>query len=93
MDLTATGVLPFHYNPHYPGKWGALAREEKLRELSERLQNPILGVMDPTKLLVEGNNMRFVGYRSEEGEVAQLFLPGQEPIEVFYDADLSFLLE
>jgi dipeptidase E len=80
--LDALGLVPFQINPHYPdpdSKSTPLGqtREDRLREYLHENEIPVIGLREPSALLVENGKVTLLG-----DVTARLFRRGAEPVEL-----------
>lgn len=86
------GLVPFRINPHRPdpdpdGTHQGETREQRLTELLEENDVPVLGLREGSWLRVDGRQARVQGARP-----ARLFTRGAEPRELPVGPDVSQLL-
>lgn len=92
LGFDCMGLVPFQINPHYlhvnPEGHGGETREQRIEEFLEVNPNSyVAGLREGTMFKIEDRNLELVGSRS-----CRIFKKGQEPIELWEDDDLNFLL-
>ena len=91
-SFAALHLVPFQINPHYvdappPELRVGETRPERLEEFLDENDVPVIGLREPSWLLVHGETMTL---RGDGGGV--VFRRGRQPQNVAADADLSELL-
>lgn len=85
-------LVPFQINPHYlddhPTDHGGETRETRIHEFLEvNRERTVVGLREGSMLLLEENELVLMGNRK-----ARIFKYGEEPLELSFDDDFSFLL-
>jgi dipeptidase E len=81
-SLDALGLVPFQINPHYPDVDAqptpmGETREERLRGYFEVNEIPVIGLREPSALLIKDEKVALLGTVT-----ARLFRKGMDPVEL-----------
>lgn len=92
LGFDTLNLVPFQINPHYldvhPEGFGGETREMRINEFIEI--NPdvyVVGLREATGLILEDNVLKLFGNKT-----ARIFKKGENPKELGFSDDLSFLL-